>query len=246
MVWENASNPNVANNLLNSNHYEKRKTDLIIDVDENYTGTLPATEVNTTNNSNCHLGETNKNIDDSLSKFCELRAKHINNPFISYLNINSLRGDKMHLLRDLLTNTVFEIFCIDETKLTIDFPDSQFYITGYQHPPYRRDRDCNLNTRGGGKLVYIKNGMITKRLKSFETPNAETICMELNISGRKWFIVFAYRPESINRDLFFDEVNICLGKAITKYDFVLLAGDLNNVGMDHPKTDTKGFSEILL
>ena len=123
-------------------------------------------------------------------------------------------------------------------------PDSQFYITGYQHPPYRRDRDCNLNTRGGGKLVYVKNGMITKRLKSFETPNAETICMELNISGRKWFIVFAYRPESINRDLFFDEVNICLGKAITKYDFVILAGDIN-VDMDLPKTDIKGFLKDL-
>ena len=44
--------------------------------------------------------------------------------------------------------------------------------------------------------------------------------------------------------LFFDEVTICLGKAITKYDHVILAGDLN-VDMDIPKTDTKGFLQDL-
>ena len=187
---------------------------------------------------------TNKNFDDSLIKFLQIKSRHASNPFISYLNINSLRGDKMHLLRDFLVNNAFEVICVDETKLTVDFPDSQFYVFGYQYPPYRRDRNCNLNTRGGGKLVYVKNGMITKRLKSYETPNAETICIELNISGRRWFIVFAYRPESINRDLFFDEVNICIGKAVKNYDYVILAGDLN-VDMDLPKTDIKGLLKDL-
>ena len=94
-------------------------------------------------------------------------------------------------------------------------------------------------------MVYVKSGMTTKRLKRFVTHNAETICLELNISGRKWFIVYAYRSESINRELFFEEVTICLGKAITKYDFVILAGDLN-VDMDIPKTDTKGFFTRLM
>ena len=64
--------------------------------------------------------------------------------------------------------------------------------------------------------------------------------MELNISGRKWFILFAYRPESIDRDLFFEEISICLGKATKKYDYIILAGDLN-VDMDIPSTDRKGF-----
>ena len=77
-----------------------------------------------------------KNLDSSLDKFFNLRKVHINNPFISYLNINSLRGDEMHILRDLLIDTTLDVICIDETKLTCDFPDSQFYVNGYQHPPY--------------------------------------------------------------------------------------------------------------
>ena len=96
-----------------------------------------------------------------------------------------------------------DILCLDETKLTYDFTDAQLGIKGYQHPPLRRDRPiihpCSF---GGGKLVYIKDGLITNRLKNFETPNAETICIELIIANRKWFIMFAYRPESIGRHVF--------------------------------------------
>ena len=143
------------------------------------------------------------------------------------------------MLSDILSHIPLDIICIDETKLTIDFPDSLFNIDGYQYPPLRRDRNTKLNCRGGGKIVLLKNGLITKRLKSYETPNAETICLELNISGRKWFILFAYRPESIDRYLFFEEISICLGKATKKYDYIILAGDLN-VDMDIISTDRKG------
>ena len=219
-------------------------TNSLYNVNKDYIDTLPVSDYATLDNTYNSQTRTFSNFDDSFEKFIQIKTKLSKNPFISYLNINSLRGDKMHLLRDLLVNTAFEVICIDETKLTMDFPDSQFHVFGYQYPPYRRDRNCSLNTRGGGKLVYIKNGMITKRLKSYETPNAETICLELNVSGRRWFIMFAYRPESINRDLFFNEVNICLGKAVTKYDYVILAGDLN-VDMDLPKSDTKGLLKDL-
>ena len=60
--------------------------------------------------------------------------------------------------------------------------------------------------------------MIVKRLNMFETPTAETICIELTISNRKWFIMYAYRPKSIDRPTFFAEINISLSKAISKYD----------------------------
>ena len=103
-----------------------------------------------------------------------------------------------------------------------------------------RDRNDKTTCRGGGKIVFVKTGLITKRFKSFETLNAETICLELNISGRKWFIVFAYRPESINRELFFEEITTCLNKATKNYDYIVLAGDLN-VDIDTPSTDKGGF-----
>ena len=60
----------------------------------------------------------------------------------------------------------------------------------------RRDRPPQNNlSKGSDKVVYVRDGLITKRVLNFETPNAETICVELNIANRKWFIMFAYRRE---------------------------------------------------
>ena len=49
-------------------------------------------------------------------------------------------------------------------------------------------------TSGGGKLVYVKQGIIVKQLEKFETKLAETICIELIFSKRNWSILFAYKP----------------------------------------------------
>ena len=51
-----------------------------------------------------------------------------------------------------------DVFCIDETKLDESFPNSQFILENFQLPPFRRDR----NSKEGGKLVYIKQGIIAK------------------------------------------------------------------------------------
>ena len=141
-------------------------------------------------------------------------------------------------LKDILLSTPIDIICIDETKLTYDFTDALFQIDGYHFPPLRRDRDVS-NSYGGGKLVFVKDGMISKRLKDFETPTAETISLEITISNRKWFIMFAYRPESIDRKLFFDELNASLNKAFTLYDYIALIGDFNIDKDGH--TDKHGF-----
>ena len=55
------------------------------------------------------------------------------------------------------------------------FPNSQFNLENFQFPPLRRDR----NSKGGGKLVYVKQGIIAKRLENLETKFSETICIEL-------------------------------------------------------------------
>ena len=91
---------------------------------------------------------------NSLADLKDMREKYMQNPLIGYLNINSLRGDKFLHLKDILTHTPIDIFCVDETKLTYDFTDSLFQIDGYQFPPFRRDRDTgNSLSYGGGKLV---------------------------------------------------------------------------------------------
>ena len=50
-------------------------------------------------------------------------------------------------------------------KIDSSYPNAQFQISDYQFPPFRRNRDKN----GGGKIVSIRQGLITRRLPKFET-----------------------------------------------------------------------------
>ena len=119
------------------------------------------------------------NLDLDLYKLQLLKQKYHSNPFISYLNINSL-SNKIDALRQIWKTAPLEILCVDETKLDSSFPNSQFRIDGYIFSPYRRDRD----NHGGGKMVFIREGLITKRLENLETKLSETICLELTTSNK--------------------------------------------------------------
>ena len=145
--------------------------------------------------------QLNNELDlESLQK---LRNPYRSNPLIGYLNINFLQH-KIDSLREILKKSSLEIICVDETKLDEGFPESQFQIDGYQFPLFRRDRDKH----GGGKVVYIKEGLMVNRIKEFETNRSETICLELTISNKRWFIIYTYRPPNeTNKKVFFDELN---------------------------------------
>ena len=123
--------------------------------------------------------EQNKNTLDIIG-LAKLRQQYLFNPLIGYLNINFL-DHKVDSLREFLKISPLEIICVDETKLNNSFPDQ-----GFQFPPFRRDR----NKFGGGKIVYVKDGLIANRLTEFETAESETICLELTISNKKWFLMF--------------------------------------------------------
>ena len=156
-----------------------------------------------------------------------------------------MRGNKFPQLLELSNSCKIDILCIDETKLTPDILTSRLRIEGYQYPPIRRDRlQKSGNSFGGGKLVYIREGFICKRIEEYETPTAETICIELNLKSNKWFIMFGYRPESINRDMFFEELNMSISKAFNNYQNILFIGDLN-VDLGIPNHDKKHFLEDL-
>ena len=134
---------------------------------------------------------TNNDHSD-ISDLIKIREQYTNNLVLGYLNINSLKN-KIINLREVVDNVLIDILCIDETKLDDTFPDAQFKINNYQYPPFRRDR----NSKGGGKIVYIRQGLISKRLSKFESKGIETICIELTISKKKWCILFEYRPPNL-------------------------------------------------
>ena len=50
--------------------------------------------------------------------------------------------------------------------------------------PDRKDRK-DRNRNGGGKIVYVNEGLIAKRILEYENINIETICIEITISKRK-------------------------------------------------------------
>ena len=76
-------------------------------------------------------------------------------------------------------------------------------------------------------MVFVREGFIAKQMKNFETKNAETICLELNIVKKKWCFLFAYRPPNTDKKEFFDEISVSLNKILGKYDTIILACDLN-------------------
>ena len=157
-----------------------------------------------------------------LGKLKELKGKNLKNPFLYYLNINSLRN-KIVDLRYVLAQTGIELLAVSETKLSENFPDAQFYVEGYNFPPYRRDRNSN----GGGLMVFAKKDLITRRIKELESTEIEIISLELTVSKLKWIIFSVYRPPKTNFQTFFSELNICLDKATRTYENIVLLGDIN-------------------
>ena len=78
-----------------------------------------------------------------------------------------------------------------------------------------------------GGIVFVREGFIVKQMRNVETENAETICLELVIALKKWWVLFAYLPPDTNKAMVFNEIYIILNKILGKYENILLAGDLN-------------------
>ena len=81
---------------------------------------------------------------------------------------------------------------------------------------------------GERKIFYVKGTLIIKRLNDFETNISETISLELTISNKEWFIMFAYNPLiKSNKLTIFNEGSNTLNKAVNKFDNILVTDDLN-------------------
>ena len=107
-----------------------------------------------------------------MSGLIKLRKENPNNPNIAYLNINSLR-EKIISPREICLYSSIDILCVDETKVDAFYLNAQFYIEGYQFPPFCRDR----NKHSWGKMVFVRNGIIAKGPESLEGKEGETICI---------------------------------------------------------------------
>ena len=90
-------------------------------------------------------------------------------------------------------------------------------------------------------MIFIREYLIAKRLYLYKDNTSETICLEVIISKKKWWITFAYRPPyNSNKDGFYKELNKSLSKIARKYENVLLVGDLDIDILDKKK-DSKNY-----
>ena len=114
---------------------------------------------------------------------------------------------------------------------------AQFEIPGYQYLPYRKDRNKN----GGGNIVFIREGLITKRLKAFQGDISEAICLEVKISKK----VYVYRPTyNDNKGISFSELSKTLSLATRKYENILIIGDLNIDSSNKKKDNGNYLSDL--
>ena len=89
----------------------------------------------------------------------DLRISNINRLVVAHLNINHIMG-KLEPLLEIIQDNI-DILAITETKLDESYATNMLDIEGYSLP-YRRDRNVN----GGGVLVYVKEGILCRELKT--------------------------------------------------------------------------------
>ena len=91
-----------------------------------------------------------------IDKLINIRHTYPSNPIIGYLNINS-RRNKVASLGEIIDKTL-RYFLYRWKKHDECFPELQFLLI----PTFRR----SLNSRGGVKMVFVKQGSILKKIKA--------------------------------------------------------------------------------
>ena len=103
---------------------------------------------------------------------------------MGHLNINSIRN-KFKLFSSFIGGEI-DILMISETKLDTTFPTNQFFIQGYS-TVYRWDR----NDKGGGIMLFVKDGIITLTLDQYSFPlSFEAFGIDLNLRKKKAYLLY--------------------------------------------------------
>ena len=156
-----------------------------------------------------------------LNKLKATRIANINRLMINHINTNSIRNKFETLPNSIKGN--LDILMISRTKLGSTFPSNQFTTEGYA-APIRFDR----NGKGGGILVYIREG-IPARLLTTSLPNDfEGFFLELNLRKKKMLMCCSYSTAKSNISSHLSIVGRSLDSYISSYDQFLVIGDINS------------------
>ena len=137
---------------------------------------------------------------------------------VLHLNIRSLRN-KIEFIKDHFIE--YDILCFTETHLSDTVTDDLLFIEGFSIF-YRKDR----TNHASGIMIYISDNVISRRLEELETPNLDTIWVEIKDKNECFLLCTVYRQPSLPI-AFWDSLNISLDKAFDISDKVILLGDIN-------------------
>ena len=138
---------------------------------------------------------------------------------IALLNVNSLPS-KFIEIKEWLVDGVFDILCIQETKIDSTFPNSQFHVNGYNI--FRRDRKKG----GGGVMIFVRDSIVARPIKT-KCKFVEAILLNLTIGQTRFALVAAYKPPSVDNVPFTSDMYSLLDKATSQSNNIICLGDLN-------------------
>lgn len=114
--------------------------------------------------------------------------------FGGHLNVRSAVA-KTDQVKHLLMNSNLDYLCLSETWLQTSTPVSVYSIPGYQC--FRRDR---VGGRGGGVLIYVRDGFKCERITLDAAGTLEHVAIKIVLSHQMSFLLIAfYRPPNSKR-----------------------------------------------
>ena len=137
-------------------------------------------EVTCTQNVYLPIQNRPSNLTKSNSNLHQVR---INNPpgtIFGQINIHSIRNKFAQLI--YIVSNEIDILMISETKLDDTFPTSQFLMQGYS-TPFRKDR----TSKGGGILLYVREDMPCKTIKTETDAYHEGFFIEINLRKKSGY-----------------------------------------------------------
>jgi exonuclease III len=156
---------------------------------------------------------------DGLRHF---RDDHTRQLILGSLNINSLRY-KFPCVKFILESAFIDCFSIIESKLDDTFTDTQFHVKGFNM--YRQDSTAT----SGGIVTWLRNDIANCRRHDLEilNTNIQCLCVEINVSKEKWFILSVYRLPNADVRLFIECLTVILDKMFLESKMILVMGDIN-------------------
>ena len=133
----------------------------------------------------------------NLRNLIKLQKEFQKNSLIGFLNTKRLCS-KTDDLRDICGKSPIDFLWFDEIELASSYPHLQLKILSYQCPLYK-----DQNKYGGGKIVFLREGLIAGRFRGFEGDTTEINSLEQNMCKKIWLLYFLVEPLSTIKNPYF-------------------------------------------